>query len=477
MTTDATSVNYFVDTNFFLECSKPHELKWEEIGEKSDQVILVVAPAVVNELEKHKSNSNDRKSRRAKEASAHLRKALQNSDHAHVLKESGPRILLQLPPVQRIDYANYPSLDPNKPDHQIAAELDVYRNTLGCDARLLSDDTLCVLAARNIGVPVVMVPETWKLQDQPDARDKEIKALKDELSAYRNARPLLAVRLLDHDGNPADTLTIRVTRFEPTAEEIEALVEEAAAVHPLETEFKKRPGRVTIPDFGNVWKAPTDEEISRYQEESYPAWLTILRDRLQHLPVILEEQSRSLEFHLEISNIGLANAESVSLTLTAFDGLLLGSSFDDEEQTERRRKRSLPAPPVPPAGKFVQPFSGMGLYGQSYKPFTPIDMRRHEHDPTAFYWKPAYPAQPRERLKLTCDALPHQVDATFHGYRVVVPREPITNGGRIHVQLHASNILRPIDLHARVQVIYEQGDFLAAVRPLVFADPKDEEVA
>jgi predicted ribonuclease YlaK len=152
---------YFVDTNFFEECRVPHELPWVELAGPVDHVHLIVLSTVIGEIDKHKKG-NCRTARRARDASALFRRALEaGADHTIEIHHSKPRITLALPPVASADYAEYPHLDRTRRDHQIAAETATLARSIPA-CTLLSNDTNLVLAARSIGLPPALIPETWE---------------------------------------------------------------------------------------------------------------------------------------------------------------------------------------------------------------------------------------------------------------------------------------------------------------------------
>jgi rRNA-processing protein FCF1 len=72
---------YFPDTNFFFDCRRAGDLPWHELegvkGGQASDVRLIVPSAVVTEIERHKAKGNSRAAKRARDASALLRGALE----------------------------------------------------------------------------------------------------------------------------------------------------------------------------------------------------------------------------------------------------------------------------------------------------------------------------------------------------------------------------------------------------------------
>jgi PIN domain len=117
---------FFSDTNFFFECRKAIDLPWHELDESAPgagpDILLIVPPTVITEIERHKAKGNSRTAKRARDVSARLREAILAADHHAVLRDANPKIVLQLPPVFKVDFARYPDLDRERPDHRIVAE-------------------------------------------------------------------------------------------------------------------------------------------------------------------------------------------------------------------------------------------------------------------------------------------------------------------------------------------------------------------
>jgi hypothetical protein len=162
---------YFPDTNFFFECRQAADLLWHELERtKPDQapdIRLIVPSTVIDEIERHKAKGNSRTAKRARKASALLRKALTSPGHITERRPASPRVSLELPRVLRIDFSRFPNLDPLRPDHRIAAE---YAELLKIepDLVLLTDDTLLTLAVRSLGFEPVLIPANWKLAPEMD---------------------------------------------------------------------------------------------------------------------------------------------------------------------------------------------------------------------------------------------------------------------------------------------------------------------
>src|SRR4051812_18385284 len=138
---------YFPDTNFFFEFRKAADLPWHELegvsADAATEVRLIVPSPVATEIERHKQKGNSRTAKRARDASALLRQALQSPDHSVEIRASKPRVVLALPPVVTPNPIEFPNLDPSRSDHRIVMECTELRK-IEPALRVLTDDTLLV---------------------------------------------------------------------------------------------------------------------------------------------------------------------------------------------------------------------------------------------------------------------------------------------------------------------------------------------
>jgi hypothetical protein len=465
----------FPDTNLFLECRKASDLAWHELdgspsGQGSD-IRLIVPSTVVTEIERHKQKGNSRTAKRARDVSAVLRKALTSPDHTIELRAASPRVVLSLPPVVRVDFSQFPNLDPARPDHRLAAE---YAEVLKTEPGLVvvTDDTLLVLAVRSLGFEPLLIPESWKLAPEKDERDDEIDRLRDQLKAYKHNSPEIALAVLDADGDEIKSMEPRTQVFEPSDAEIDSAMTSIEAEFPMAQDFQRTPSGATsalaagIAGFVGTWRPPREDEIEKYKTEDYPNWLDSVRRALPALAARLNAISRASSFFVSISNTGFVNASNVRLTITAYDGILLLDSLSEEEKKEEEKRLTLPAPPETPRGRYVSIATGLATRMSTVATDVfPDLLRPRERDPTGFYYTDV-PRVPVDRLQLTCEALPHQGHGYMLGFRAVIPDEEIGKQPRIRLRLEASNLRKPIEKFLSVSPVIEAGDFGAQLEEL-----------
>jgi PIN domain len=413
---------YFPYTNFFLECRCAFNLPWHELdgasGRQGPDIRLIVPSMVIIEIERHKVKGNSRKAKRAREVSALLRKALTSKHHFTELGAANPRVVLELPPVVKLDFTHLSNLDPARPDHRIVAEYAEVLKTEP-DLTLLSDDTLLTLAARSLGYEPVLIPEGWKLAPEKDDRGDEIDRLRDELKSHKQTSPDISVTFLNSNGEESKTIEAEIEEFRPSRDEIERAVASVQARFPIEEDFRRSPGAafpwVGAP-FGQRWHPPREEEIEAYKTKAYPRWLASVRETLPSLAAQLNEISHEIPFLVRIVNTGFVSASNVRLAITAYDGLMLLDNLGDDAKKKREGKLSLPSTPQPPRGRYISVVPDFVTATPIKDDFTGL-VRPHlpgrKRDPNALYFVHGRPDTSGQELELTCEALTHQ-GASIH---------------------------------------------------------------
>lgn len=373
---------YFPDTNFFFECRQASDLPWHELEGVSlnqvQDVRLIIPPTVIKEIERHKSKGNSRTAKRARDASATLRKAYNSPDKRTDLRAATPRVILELPPVVRVDMSQFPRLNPDRSDDHIAAEYAVIlKNEPGLTA--LTDDTLFALAVRDLGYEPILIPESWKLGPEKDERDDKIDRLHDELKIYKQASPEVSVRILSPAGEEIKEIETTVELFEPSREEIEQAIASVQSKFPQKDEFElTRPHASNLtPIFqppGGSWRPPSAEEIETYKD-AHSRWRESISEEMRELPARFNERPHEITFTVEIVNSGFANATDVRLTINSYDGIALLDGVNEEGEEERQSEPSLPAAPTPPRGTYISASARFPWVSPANVWATPIEPR------------------------------------------------------------------------------------------------------
>jgi hypothetical protein len=455
---------YFPDTNFFFECRKAVDLPWHDLnrpvsGARPD-ILLIIPPTVITEIERHKAKGNSRTAKRARDISARLREAILAPNQQTVLRAADPMVVLQLPPVFKIDFSRYPDLDRERPDHRIAAECATMNLP---EADVLTDDTLLALAARSIALSTVLIPVEWRLAPENDERDDALARAQSELKTYKQATPEIALGILDANGHVITELNCEIFRYAPTKTDMDAAVSLVERLNPMKTDFREQlPTDVSLIRLMRGVRPIKPEEIGRYQREDYPLWIKQVREKLSKLVSIYNRTAREFSFTVSLENSGFVNAENLTLHLDGFDGVLLLDALDEDDLRDRKKLLSLPGAPKPPTG-FDPVWAGMGglrlsdLDRQLITPFIKPKPRQSDK----LYLSSPWPGQtPVDHMELVCKALPHQQDAVKRSFRAYIG-EQLGAAPRLRVRVGASNLRKPIEAFIKVKTAETAGDFLS----------------
>jgi hypothetical protein len=455
---------YFPDTNFFFECRKAIDLPWHDLDGTTPgagpDILLIVPPSVITEIERHKAKGNSRTAKRARDISARLREAFLAPDQQTVLREADPRVVLQLPPVFKVDFSRYPDLDRERPDHRIAAECATMNLP---DADVLTDDTLLALAARSISLSTVLIPVEWRLAPENDERDDTLAKLQSELKNYRQATPEIALNVLDASGHVVTELNCEIFRYTPSKLDLDAAVSMAKARHPMKIDFNERPPTdATLIQMMGMLRTIKPEAIIKYQEKEYPGWIKEVREKLAELVSVYNEMAREITFTVSLANSGFVNAEDLTLYLHGFDGVLLLDALDEDDLQDQKKLLSLPAPPAPPTNidRMWLGMAQLGFDNFDRRLITPYTAQKPRQSNKLYFSSP-WPGQtPVDHMELVCAAFPHQQDAMKRSFRVYVG-EQLGGAPRLRVRVAASNLRKPIETFLKVKTTEATGDFLS----------------
>ena len=204
----------FPDTNIFLHYRSFDELDWlpfAGLGEK--EATLVVAFAVVHELDDHKRRHGGPRSRRkrAGEVSGRLWKYLESGNPA--LLPTGTH--LQSPSGEpTIDFEAHGLTKDNQDDQILATVIQFKQENQDAKVCIVSADTGIKLKAKMRGIDVASPPEDRLLPLEVDEVEKENLRLKRELDQLKSRTPRLSIAFANGD----DKIAVWLEPVEPVPE-------------------------------------------------------------------------------------------------------------------------------------------------------------------------------------------------------------------------------------------------------------------
>lgn len=113
----------FVDTNCFIHLRDLKDLPWGALFSDARWIDIVVAPIVIEELDRFKDDRNGRRRDRARSALNLIEAASTQSGFRLLLKETPIKISLRIANQPRVDWGNLPLLDSARSDDQLVASV------------------------------------------------------------------------------------------------------------------------------------------------------------------------------------------------------------------------------------------------------------------------------------------------------------------------------------------------------------------
>lgn len=326
------SYSVFVDTNVFIQLRDIGTLPWAQLLPDADEVTIMVARPVVEELDRFKTSPRDRLRKRARLALGLIDAAADAPGQKLPIKSGSPAISLCIAPRKAIDWKSLPHFEPTSADDRLVAAASVQ----GDGAILLSEDRGPRLSAREIGLIALAPLEDWHLPDEPTEQDQKMSRLEKQLVAASNRSPQLAITFPDAvDG----VVTIDQPILAPLPAELKQKLVDAVLGENPRKQLTARPKTIYQP------YALKDHQVGSYNsdytqyEHAVAQYFDKLHDsiaRMTALPLV----------RFEVSNSGSVSAARLVVRLEAMGFGILANRSDIEYAVGTS---NLPTPPEPPA--------------------------------------------------------------------------------------------------------------------------------
>jgi hypothetical protein len=190
----ASVPHVFLDTNTLLHYRRPDQIDWcAFLG--ADAVMLVVTPALIDELEAQKAYAN--RSRKLKDrANASIKWIAQYIECEEPVELRPGVKLLFVRESPMIDFAAH-RLSRMVADDQLIASALQFRQETGAHIVFVSNDTGLRLKLQPRGLKGTAPPEDARLPEEMDDAEKEMAELRRELARHQSRRPKLFLTFQD----------------------------------------------------------------------------------------------------------------------------------------------------------------------------------------------------------------------------------------------------------------------------------------
>lgn len=440
----------FVDSNVLFQCRPLQDLDWDRFVGKDDVTILF-SKAVLAEIDKHKSDGNSRRAKRARNALELINSILEAPDGTKVIREAPARVMIEFAP--EVDGDTSATND----DSILFEVAEMTRVRGGQTVGLVTDDTNLKLKAKRSKIRYFAVPDEWRLPPEPDERDKRIRQLEDEIALLKKQTPIFVITL---GGN--QDIELVVPSYEPlSAETIEQLVETMTTKFPMKTDFALTSSEQLLSTGGTGMfqlHPPPDWEIEKYQNEDYSEWVRALRVKLERFHSVLRCKAAITDIHLRIANDGTVPGEYVHVAVGVSDGLLLIEHERHDKLVEKLYTR--PHAPSPPqarrsgpneSGRFREPI----VLSPPYMPAMPVRRPRDK-----FYLKTGDGVD--TEWVWACENMRHGMPPQEFSFKVGMNVKAHPSGGQMSVTVSAENLPQAKKEKFRIKVSSAPADTLNA---------------
>ena len=298
----------FLDANIVLEGKPVADLPWEEVMTSGLLRVLIV-PKAMEEIDAKK-----RDGRLARYARAFNRLIAPSITDGHpiILRESDPRVELQMASCSRVPWDDYDELDPDDGDSRIVAEALNVRNVASENRVLISHDIKPLAYARGRGLPVHQASDAWLRDAEPSPKDKEIQRLKQQVAELRRDEPSFEVSVEVSDGRP---LTIyKVSDLD--ARQTEALIANIKRRNPKRPNGRSDPYGLNSIVYGNQ-DSSYDGKYSNYISKKLPAFASKFSETLELL-------FNQRHLTIRVKNAGQIRADHLVVSVKTSDGWING---------------------------------------------------------------------------------------------------------------------------------------------------------
>ncbi len=304
----------FIDTNVLLHYQFFRDVNWpEELG--AEEVTLVFAPVVVEELDNRKWAGPRRERDRAKKVLKAL-KDLGLSTTPVTMRSGVQVVALDEEPLDAL-FVHH-RLQPRISDDRLLASILAFSEAQGDTAAivLLTADTGLSVKAPTRQVTVVVPDERLELDEEPDETERKLDSARRELAALRAVTPKL--RLTVAGENLVEREVRRFAEFSAT--KLGRLLEIWRSSHP---HVRAPPDSVVVPGGGRIsleaiaglpgfWSRKDATERNATIDRVYGEYETFLR----LWPARLNALTRCLDYLFVLENLGTAPADDVDLLIS-----------------------------------------------------------------------------------------------------------------------------------------------------------------
>ena len=214
----------FLDTNIYIHYKGFEDIPWKDLLSTEDDVTVVMTSIILREINGHKDSSKGKVKNKARKISEKLKSILLNGQPSRI-----PLVYCRETPIKEHEKETF---DLTVNDDRFL--LNVLHSSYPKEhIYVVSNDTDLLLKAKEAGLNILPMDETYRSAEEPTEEEKELKRVKEELARWtdRRANPKL---LFAESGT--DELSFERLCFKSVDEIVEEHVSAEAARYPEEKE-------------------------------------------------------------------------------------------------------------------------------------------------------------------------------------------------------------------------------------------------
>ena len=312
---------FFLDANLALHYRRPDEIDWQNIlGIKSgDNILLLIAPVLVRELEKQKVHNEVRGLRsRAANFLMWLESSWTTDNLTRVRDGVYLKFVLQDPTLSFDEHR----LSASIADDWLIATAIEYRNSANTSVSVTTSDLGLKLKLRSYGFDPFSLPDDCLLPPAKDLEQAELEKLRREVAEFKSRVPKLSVSFL----NGTDRVTIPPLK---PLEDKEPFIDRC--MREIQTKYPKLQGSKDLPKLPKSLENSKNAEaisgileiVGSYQggrADTYNSQLVSFFSEYENYLAeywrVFRAHQRSHEFRLLLHNDGQAVATDIDISLS-----------------------------------------------------------------------------------------------------------------------------------------------------------------
>lgn len=364
-----TAIRLFVDTNAFIQLRDLKDLPWRELFPAAAAIDILVSQTVIDELDRLKTGTNERRRNRARLALRLINTASEDSGFNVTLPHNALDLRLVIAMGAVPDWSALPKLDRNRADDQLVAEVI----TFGNGAALLSHDSGPRIRARIMGIQAYEPPETWLLPEERTDDQRKIAQLERMLENALSDRPRILASLGTLD-EPRESFEFFIPVVEPLPETMQAkLVSAYLDRHPPRRREERRELAMLVSPMGDS-ASSYNRKLDRFEDE--------VKKYFASLHQMVSRAGRAVPIYYAVKNDSGVAAQGLRIEMHVDGDASLFAEQEDAESFFGVR-----GPPALPVFD-----DGLSSLSHMHRVNALSRALSQPRDPTAFYWftRPKY---------------------------------------------------------------------------------------